>query len=160
MKKLLTKDMRPGLVFKDLVTVRPTDKKYKNSIIWECVCLRCGKTKFITSDRLLFGNDRSCGCFKAEHNKNIKETLHFIDGTCLEWIANRKHRSDNTSGFRGVSQCKRDNKWVVTLGFQGKKYNLGRFKNFNDAVNARLDAEDKYFKPFIEKHKDLKNDLN
>jgi len=45
-EKILTRDMRLGLVFRDLVTVRQTDAKERSYVVWKCVCLRCGETEY------------------------------------------------------------------------------------------------------------------
>jgi hypothetical protein len=46
---------------------------------------------------------------------------------------NRKLNSNNTSGFKGVSWCKRDNKWKAAIKLEGKKINLGRFNTPEEA---------------------------
>ena len=43
--------------------------------------------------------------------------------------------------------------WVAQIGFQGKNYSLGKFKKIEDAEKARKDAEDRFFKPIIDKYK-------
>ena len=70
---------------------------------------------------------------------SVGDNLTFIDGTCIEWIRSRKHRRDNTSGFRGV--YKHGNKWRVSIGFKGKHYHIGTFDEFAEAQKARLAAE-------------------
>lgn len=56
--------------------------------------------------------------------------------TQQENLCNRKQLKSNTSGVTGVTWDKTRNKWKVTLG----KKNLGRFSNFQDAVDCRTDA--------------------
>ncbi len=68
---------------------------------------------------LLHGNYRSCGCLRQEIWKELPGQLHMVDGTCVEMLEKRKHRSDNTSGFRGVYQL-RNGKYRATIGFQGE----------------------------------------
>ena len=46
---------------------------------------------------------------------------------------NRKLNSNSTSGFKGVSWCKRDNKWKATIKLEGKRINLGRFNTIEEA---------------------------
>ncbi len=50
--------------------------------------------------------------------------------------ANKKVRSDNTSGFKGVSWSKRDGKWTTKLKYRGVCYSLGSYTNVEDAVAA------------------------
>ena len=55
---------------------------------------------------------------------------------------------NNTSGVTGVSWHKIYQKWGAYIQLERKNMTLGYFDNFNDAVNARLEAEKKYFKEF------------
>ena len=59
--------------------------------------------------------------------------VHGIDGTYVEILEKRKHRSDNKSGFRGVYRLK-NGKFRVVIGFKGKKYTVGIFHTFEEAV--------------------------
>lgn len=47
----------------------------------------------------------------------------------------------NTSGVKGVSWCKLKNKWAVYIWIKNKKRALGYYKNFTNAVCARLAGE-------------------
>ena len=58
---------------------------------------------------------------------------------------NAKLRSNNTSGVTGVSFNKKRNKWVSTICINKKRIQLGGFDNFEDAILARKQAEEKYF---------------
>lgn len=40
---------------------------------------------------------------------------------------NQKKRSDNTSGFKGVSRVSRGSKWIATIKAYGKKQHIGTF---------------------------------
>jgi hypothetical protein len=134
----------------------PTDKRdSKGSVYWQCRCSRCGKTLQLTEDELIFGNYKSCGCYKTEIQSRIGDSLHFIDGTCVEWLDKRKHRSDNTSGFRGISRIS-ENRYRAGIGFRKKRYFLGYFDSFEKAVNARLTAEDKLHKAFVDEYREWK----
>jgi len=126
--------------FGRLIALYPTSARdAKQSVYWHCRC-DCGNEVDLTEDNLVHGSYKSCGCLGKELKKNIHKQLHIIDGTCLEWIENRKYRSDNTSGFRGVSKNKRGH-YRVNIGFKGKKYYIGTFSDYEDAVKARLEAE-------------------
>ena len=60
---------------------------------------------------------------------------------------NTKKRSDNTSGIKGVSWTKSNQKWQAYI-HQGKKINLGYFESIEEAIIARKQAEVKYFGEF------------
>lgn len=74
-----------------------------------------------------------------------------------------KIKSNNASGVIGVSWFNNRQVWQTYITFHGKQYNLGCFKNKDDAIRARLQAELKYFgdfapqKDLFEKYKILSN---
>lgn len=78
----------------------------------------------------------------------MRKAIHFVDGTCVERIASRKTCVNNTSGHRGVYR-RSNGTWRASIGFQGKVYNLGTFTAFNEAVQARVQAEKELYDPFI-----------
>ena len=55
----------------------------------------------------------------------------------------RQHKT-NSSGKTGVSENK-DGTWQAYINFKGKRHALGEYKNFEDAVKARENAEIKYY---------------
>ena len=63
---------------------------------------------------------------------------------CTQFI-NNQNQSHNTSGKVGVSYCKKDYKYKAYIKVNGKQINLGYYKNFDDAVKARIEGEKKYF---------------
>jgi len=52
-------------------------------------------------------------------------------------VQNSKIRSDNTSGYKGVTWNKRKNKWEAQIMFKNKKYHVGYFDIVEDAARAR-----------------------
>jgi hypothetical protein len=65
---------------------------------------------------------------------------------------NRIKKTINGPADRGVSYDSKRNKWQAGLRFQGKRIFLGRFETKQEAIEARLAAEEKYFKPILEKY--------
>ena len=57
---------------------------------------------------------------------------------------NRCPQRNNTSGYKGVAWERVKQKWKAFIQVDGKKKNLGRYKNIEDANNARRLAEKKY----------------
>ena len=137
-----------GKRFGRLVAVRLTEKRdSKGSVIWECIC-DCGNMVEVSADSLVHGNYVSCGCRKQEIKDAVGEHLTFVDGTCIEWLRSRKHRSDNTSGHRGVYKAP-NGRWRVSIGFKRKRYYIGSYKTFEEAKEARLTAEKKLHDDFV-----------
>lgn len=58
-----------------------------------------------------------------------------------------KHR-DNTSGFKGVCFDKSRNRWLATLGFNGKQLYLGRYRDKKEAALAYDNAAKEHFGEF------------
>lgn len=59
---------------------------------------------------------------------------------------NNQNQSHNTSGKVGVSFCKLYKKYKAYIKVNGRQISLGYYKNFEDAVKARIKGERKYFK--------------
>jgi hypothetical protein len=62
--------------------------------------------------------------------------------------ANSKIRSDNKSGFKGVSWCADRGKWGAYIQVNSKSIGLGRYDILEDAVEAYKAASEKYFGEF------------
>lgn len=76
-------------------------------------------------------------------NDNRKSNLRIV--TRCQNNMNMSKRSDNTSGVTGVIWYKTKNKWRAEIIVNKKHISLGYYKNFEDAVKARKEAEEKYF---------------
>ena len=87
------------------------------------------------------------------HNKldNRKSQLRFVNNSQNQM--NRDVGKNNTSGYRGISWHKVHNKWIAQIGLMGKLKYLGLFTNLEDAVDARRQAEEKYFGEYNFKNK-------
>ena len=57
---------------------------------------------------------------------------------------NSKRRSDNTSGFKGVSLHGKSGKWQARIRIDGKQKSLGIFRTKEEAHKAYCDASKKY----------------
>ena len=141
-----------GQKFGRLTAMYATEKRdYKGSVIWHCRC-ECGNETEVSQDGLSGGNCRSCGCWKREMQQKRYLLLHQVDGTCVEWLEKRKHRRDNTSGFRGVYKL-REGRYRVTIGFKRQRFQVGCFPTFEEAVQARLEAEELIHNGFVREYR-------
>ena len=119
---------------------------------WECLC-DCGKKVICYKENLYSGATKSCGCLQAEQRKEtVRKSIHFVEGTCIERIASRKNCANNTTGRRGVYR-RGSGRWRAAIGFQGKIHYLGTFDRYEDAVQARLDAEKRLYDAFLERYR-------
>ena len=80
----------------------------------------------------------------------ILDRLTLVDGTCVEMLVKNTVRNNNRSGVPGVDWVKSRAKWRATICFKRKRYYLGYFSSFEDAVKARRRAEDELVTPFLE----------
>lgn len=80
---------------------------------------------------------------RATKNDNRKSNLRIA--THSQNLKNVGVRANNTSGVTGVYFDKQTKKWRVSIKADNKTIYLGRFENFEDAVQTRKQAEKKYF---------------
>ena len=161
----LAKDLT-GKRFGMLTVVKRATNTKLGKACWLCKC-DCGNETVVRSHNLLSHITKSCGCLQREHarkmqKKNWKLATQkayiwnkkndWIDGTSLFSIINPP-RKDNSSGVRGVSWNKKRSEWVAYITFQQRRFHLGWFTEKEDAIKARKEAEEKYFKPVIKKYK-------
>jgi hypothetical protein len=62
----------------------------------------------------------------------------------IENLKNQKKNKLNTSGLSGVSWNKQRNGWDSYITLNRKKFSLGRYKEYKDAVAARVKANIHY----------------
>lgn len=95
--------------------------------------------------RLIMNCHNNMDVDHINHNTfdNRKENLRIV--TRSQNNMNMGLRSTNTSGVTGVRLNVVSNKWTAQINYEGKTITLGRYDNFDDAVQARKQAEEKYF---------------
>lgn len=125
-----------------LTVLSKTDKRdAKGSIYWHCRC-SCGADCYYTEDSLIHGNIKSCGCYRKEVvYASIGYQPHRIDGTCVERLLRTKARVDSNSGHVGI-HIRKDGRYRATIGFKGKRYDLGTYEKLEDALAARRRGEE------------------
>jgi len=141
-----------GQRFGKLTVLEPAEK-IRNRTAWLCRC-DCGTETVVTTVRLRDGHRTSCGCDNAHFGQPPhvigRASLTYVDGTCVEMIRANTLRKNNTSGVPGVDWLKRKHSWRASICFKGKRYYLGSYQNFNDAVNARKKGEEQFYGKFLQ----------
>lgn len=124
--------------------------KYKWGLTKGHVATSDKDNKTIYLHRLIMGCERYDGTvidhIDGNPLNNRKENLRIC--TQQQNVFNHKVAKNNTSGITGVSWDKTRNKWVAQIVYNNKNYHLGRYNNKQDAINARINAELKYYKEF------------
>lgn len=148
-----------GYSFNSITVLHSTEERdYKGSVMWMCRCV-CGKKFMLSTDSIMHGNYKSCGCGRIKKGKSLQSYLTFVDGTCVEWIEKRKSRSDNTSGCTGVYVTSA-NRYRSQITLSGKKYYLGTYKTFEEAVKTRKHAEKVLHEYFVLAYREWEQKAN
>lgn len=134
-----------GQRFGKLTVTGPADN-IGNRTAWLCRC-DCGRETVVRTLHLRSGHVSSCGC--GEHGL---ASLTYVDGTCVEMIRSHTVRSNNTSGVPGVDWWASKQRWRAAICFKGKRYYLGSYGQFEDAVRARKRAEEELHGTFLREY--------
>lgn len=144
-----------GRKFGNLIVIKEIG--HKNYL---CLC-ECGNSAIRLYDSLMATNPSKCCCDKCGKGirANASREKVFKDGTQPSKILpNKKPTKANKSGVVGVNWDKSRNMWQASLRFKGHKYNLGRYKNIQDAIDARRKAENEIFGEWIDSQKNKKGE--
>lgn len=133
-----------GQCFGRLTVLRPAEN-IGGKTAWVCRC-DCGRETVVKTHHLRCGHTKSCGERQSADNPL---GLTHVDGTCVEMLAAKTVRRNNTSGVPGVDWRAGKRVWRAAICFKGKRYYLGAYPNFEDAVRARKRAEERLHDNFL-----------
>ena len=128
------------------LTVLAPAENIQKCTAWHCLC-DCGRKVVAKTRHLRSGHVKSCGCMGSP---GIGKFLTYVDGTCVEMIQAKTVRRNNTSGVPGVDWRADKRRWRAAICFQGKRYYLGSYARFEDAVQARKQAEAELHDAFLD----------
>lgn len=140
-----------------LTAIKPLEERRRGSVVWHVKC-ECGNEFDVIGSSITDGHTKSCGCLKKEYEKeNMLVNWYNIIGKNLKEntnisLLNGVNFKNNTSGIRGVYFDKSTKSWRARISFKKTSIHLGCFKNINDAISARKDAEERYYKPILDKY--------
>jgi len=149
-----------GQRFGKLTVLEPAEN-IDGRTAWRCQC-DCGRECVVKTVNLRNDKAKDCGCGKGlpppPDGKNRsrgargRASLTYIDGTCVEMLQAKTIRSNNHSGVTGVDWRPTRQQWRASICFKGKRYYLGGYQKFQDAVDARKRAEETLHNPFLAEH--------
>lgn len=136
-----------GQKFERLTVIKRVNNKKNGEVMWLCQCV-CGNKKEVSSNNLLKGLVKSCGCMKKEQDKiNLENSTHKLSKTRIYHIwAKIKHRCYNNHnnryhcyGGRGITVC---DEWKNDfMSF----YNWSMQNGYNDTLTIdRIDVNGNY----------------
>lgn len=146
-----------GQRFGRLVVVDPDPDKPG---FCRCLC-DCGHRVSVRRNSLISGNTKSCGCLRADKShingldtlqKNAEPLRTENQKHCTNFgiITKAEPGRNNKSGMKGVWYNPVRNNWFAYISVHRRRHCLGVFKTFAEAADARLRAEERYFKPLIQ----------
>jgi len=150
-----------GKKFGKLTAIKRVGKDKHNSQIWLCEC-DCGNEAEVSAGNLTTGKTKSCGCLLTKaRKKSIKKALDvrqdkYVDGTDIYQLS-QEPRSNNTSGYVGVTYDKSTKSWKAKIEFKKKRYYLGSSKNKEEAIEMRKEAEEHIHGEFLKWYEEQNN---
>ena len=137
-----------GQRFGKLTVLRPAEN-LGDSTAWVCQC-DCGRETVVRTDKLRRGHTKTCGCQRSTTINLLRSRLTYVDGTCVNRIQSKSVWKNNTSGVPGVDWWSARQRWRATICFKKKRYYLGAYRSFEDAVKARKQAEENLHDRFLQ----------
>ena len=138
-----------SLCVKDLVIKAYRGKRIPHAL---CRCEKCGRETVIPLNRLLQGGATACTCTREKCLALGHEALQKarVDGTFLCGISeDRKTNKNSTTGHVGVSFVPKTGRYRAYITLRRKQYNLGLYNTLEEAIEARKEGEEKYFRPIL-----------
>lgn len=141
-----------GKTFYRLKVIERYGSDPKAGTLWLCQC-NCGNKIIVSTCDLNKGRVKSCGCLRKEiaservNKENYLKKYQIKDTNVT--LLNSKLSKANKSGYKGVWYNKRINKYESYITFKKHRYHLGKYRDINDAIEARKKAEKMLFDDFL-----------
>lgn len=136
-----------GKTFGEITVLKRVNNKGNSKYLCRC---SCGKEFVLAGSILIAGMQETCGHKRVEAKVFDDKR---VDGTSLYRLT-QKLSKNNTSGYKGVTYDKKSRKFKASLTLNYKHISLGSYDTAEEAYQARLAGEKKYFKPILDKYKE------
>lgn len=84
---------------------------------------------------------------QVDHENHIRNDNRWVNLSPATSFINQRNctlHKNNQSGVTGVHWHKYFRKWTATIGFNKKRYHLGRFNDKEEAIKVRKEAEKRF----------------
>jgi len=146
-----------GQKFGRLTAIERTGEKKGTNFVWRCMC-DCGREAMVSSNSLLSGNTRSCGCLLDETKRNA---FHDISGKRfgrLIAVEPVEKRSGGSVVWKCRCDCGKENEYPVKTLLEGKAVSCGCIKRENNELQKNLHYIDGTCVEFLENMGKLRSD--
>lgn len=107
--------------------------------------------EFLKMHRLIMGLKKGDGLLVDHINHNTHDNRKCNLRICTNQencMNSSTHKNNKSSGESGISYRKDNGKWRVRIWKNYKCYHIGQFDTYEEAYQARISAEDKFFGEF------------
>ena len=127
---------------------RTAPRGARRTPLWECRC-DCGEIVYKATDVLTNPAQSMCKtCAGVYAAGKARANAGYESGTQLSKLKPRAPQSQNRSGMRGIYLDEKSGRYRVRIMLRGKQHHVGYFSTLDEAVKARLQAEEEFFGPF------------
>jgi hypothetical protein len=93
-----------GFRYGKLIAIKPLKDRVCNLVMWQCKC-DCGNSTKASSNNLIFGGVKSCGCLRGKPSVHGHKTKGGPSPTYISWLS-AKRRCTNSPYYKGrISMC-------------------------------------------------------
>lgn len=133
--------------FGELTAIRPTNKRKRGAVVWECLC-SCGKIHYVASNELSAHRIESCG--HSQESKGVRYIKHILEDNNIPYVTEKTYpdcKFPSTDAYARFDFYV-DNKFL--LEYDGEQH----FKEIAYFRNSLADrqANDKYKNEYCKSH--------
>lgn len=126
-----------GMRFGRLTAIEATGDRQNGCRLWRCRCV-CGRETIVTSNALLSGNTKSCGCLSVEVKRAASMDIRGQRFGKLIALAPTEERRNGSVVWQCQCDCGRECRYPLKTLRQGSAKSCGCLKGENDTLQRSL----------------------
>lgn len=126
-----------GMRFGRLTAIEATGDRQNGCRLWRCRCV-CGRETIVTSNALLSGNTKSCGCLSVEVKRAASMDIRGQRFGKLIALAPTEERRNGSVVWQCQCDCGRECRYPLKTLRQGSAKSCGCLKRENDTLQRSL----------------------